>query len=537
MFRLRGINCQIKIYNSFSNKIVKGKRESWKLNKYSKNSFQNNENILQTINFISKNSNYLSRIFIGCLTASIISFIILNRDDQKRNVNFGDELKENQIQNENMNIHHNSIVDLNKESNDKYSDDSIINIFKEKLENWKQEIGNETIYAESKFDVLKKEAPIYRICLTGGPSSGKTSSMSYLRDKLSGLGFQVFVVTEMATLLLSGGASYRPDMDMDELLAFESALMKNQMAVEDSYIDIAKASKRPTVILCDRGVLDAKAYMSQEIFESLLDFHGWNETKLKEGRYDAVIHMITAAIGAEKFYTKENNPSRMETAEEAASLDHLLRQSYIGHPNYTIIDNSTNFEGKVERVYSYVGSIVGLPKSISTKKKYLLKRNIREEEFPPFLKYEIHEMTQGFLRENDQNAQTRIRKRSQKGTHTYSISTKRTSSDGKEETVSVRPISAKIYYELSDILDPTMPSIKKVIKSFVYGEYYFELATYMLHDDDSNNPVVLQVEAPKDDIELPHFLKSLIEKDVTPERETEDYYGSYYFSLQKRNQL
>eukprot|EP00818_Percolomonas_sp_WS_P003852 CAMPEP_0117449632 /NCGR_PEP_ID=MMETSP0759-20121206/8044_1 /TAXON_ID=63605 /ORGANISM="Percolomonas cosmopolitus, Strain WS" /LENGTH=476 /DNA_ID=CAMNT_0005242111 /DNA_START=226 /DNA_END=1656 /DNA_ORIENTATION=- len=374
------------------------------------------------------------------------------------------------------------------------------------------------------------EPPIIRICLTGGPSSGKTTSLAYLRDKLSGLGFQVFIVTEIATLLLLGGAKWYPGMDMDELLAFETALMKNQMAVEDSYIDIAKGSKKPTVILCDRGVLDCKAYMSDEVFEILMEKQGWNETKLREGRYDAVIHLITAAIGAESFYTRENNPARMESAEQAAELDLRLRDSYVGHPNFMIIDNSTHFEGKVERVYSYVGSIVGLPKNVAEKRKFLLKRDVNIEEFPPYLKYEIHQMTQSFLKEKDPEAQTRIRKRSQKGTHTYSMSTKRSSKDGKEETVSVRPISAKSYYELAEVLDPSLPPVTKRIKSFVSGEYYFELAKYQLSEDDTQNPVVLQVEAPHGRLQLPDFLKHLILKEVTPERETDDHYGSYRFS-------
>ena len=40
-------------------------------------------------------------------------------------------------------------------------------------------------------------------------------------------------------------------------------------------------------------------------------------------RYEAVVHLVTAAIGAERFYTLENNKARMESrpAEEAIALD------------------------------------------------------------------------------------------------------------------------------------------------------------------------------------------------------------------------
>ena len=44
------------------------------------------------------------------------------------------------------------------------------------------------------------------------------------------------------------------------------------------------------------------------------------EVELCDG-YDAVFHMVTAAKGAERFYTTENNKARTETVEQAAAMD------------------------------------------------------------------------------------------------------------------------------------------------------------------------------------------------------------------------
>jgi hypothetical protein len=41
-----------------------------------------------------------------------------------------------------------------------------------------------------------------------------------------------------------------------------------------------------------------------------------------------VIHLVTAAIGAEKYYTTENNAARTETKEEARALDIKVRVSF-----------------------------------------------------------------------------------------------------------------------------------------------------------------------------------------------------------------
>ena len=69
------------------------------------------------------------------------------------------------------------------------------------------------------------------------------------------------------------------------------------MALEDLFYNLAEAGSQPCVIICDRGTMDTAAYMSPEHFDVLLDDYKWNVVDLRDKRYDAVIHMVTAAIG------------------------------------------------------------------------------------------------------------------------------------------------------------------------------------------------------------------------------------------------
>jgi len=48
------------------------------------------------------------------------------------------------------------------------------------------------------------------------------------------------------------------------------------MALEDIFIDIALNSEVKTVIICDRGVMDGKAYAEESVWQALLDETGWN---------------------------------------------------------------------------------------------------------------------------------------------------------------------------------------------------------------------------------------------------------------------
>ena len=76
--------------------------------------------------------------------------------------------------------------------------------------------------------------------------------------------------------------------------------------------------------MCDRGVLDGSAYCSPEMWHQIMDDCGYNGVNLIEKRYEAIVHMVTAAEGAEKFYNLSNE-ARFETVEEAVARDKKLR--------------------------------------------------------------------------------------------------------------------------------------------------------------------------------------------------------------------
>ena len=71
-------------------------------------------------------------------------------------------------------------------------------------------------------------------------------------------------------------------------------------------------------------------------------------------RYDAVVHMVTAAEGAAEFYDFSNE-ARYENPEEARARDKRLRTAYLGHHRLYIIDNEhSNFEQKIGKTISTV---------------------------------------------------------------------------------------------------------------------------------------------------------------------------------------
>ena len=153
--------------------------------------------------------------------------------------------------------------------------------------------------------------------------------------------------------------------------------MKLQTALEDSFIDIGTmVQNQHVVVLIDRGLLDGSAYVSKTAWQALLDELGTSTIQLRENRYDAVLHMVTAADGADSFYGAINNVARYESTEEAIDKDKKLREAYMGHQRWFMIDNNCeNFNEKITRAKDRVHYILGKSNAGSSfYRKFLLKK-------------------------------------------------------------------------------------------------------------------------------------------------------------------
>jgi hypothetical protein len=95
------------------------------------------------------------------------------------------------------------------------------------------------------------------------------------------------------------------------------------MSLEDSFTQYAKSTGQKAVLLCNRGIMGGSAYVDPDTWTSVLRGAHIDTVSAREGRYDAVFHLVTAADGAADFYTLENNQARSETVEEAIKVHSL----------------------------------------------------------------------------------------------------------------------------------------------------------------------------------------------------------------------
>jgi hypothetical protein len=76
--------------------------------------------------------------------------------------------------------------------------------------------------------------------------------------------------------------------------------------------------------------MDPSAYMERKDWLRMLEELDLNETELRDHRYDCIVHLVTAAKGAESFYSLSNNASRTEGLELARFLDDAVMNAWVG---------------------------------------------------------------------------------------------------------------------------------------------------------------------------------------------------------------
>ena len=113
-----------------------------------------------------------------------------------------------------------------------------------------------------------------------------------------------------------------------------------------------------------------------------MDDLGLTTQQIRDHRYEAIIHMMTAADGAKEFYTSMiSGEARYESFDEAKEKDELLRQAYMGHQKWCLIKNSdcVDFKDKIQKAKEAVLDVLGKHTGTHFHKKFLLKKEKRSD--------------------------------------------------------------------------------------------------------------------------------------------------------------
>ena len=271
---------------------------------------------------------------------------------------------------------------------------------------------------------------IYRVLLTGGPCGGKSSALAALNDELTRRGLHTIVVPESSTLILQNSGGFDPSWagagtDVP-LVALQGLMLENQIHMEELFHKVARLRPgQPTVLLHDRGCLDGKAFCSAEQWAAVVRNYntkrGWlshnqqpttppvpsssagadavgkppssptavaasTATALSDAtmlqRYDLVLHLTTAADGAEEHYEfgpGSKNPARFHDPAGARLADSLFKTIYAAHPRRFIVPNFTDWSSKLRRILWHLSDFLEYGTAFQMLRGELIVREMSEK--------------------------------------------------------------------------------------------------------------------------------------------------------------
>ncbi len=203
---------------------------------------------------------------------------------------------------------------------------------------------------------------VIKIALTGGPCAGKTTMLKKLTNYLNEKGINNVVIPEAATELIVNGIVFN---GIDESVKnFQDMVLKKQIFNENlakDYITRVYFPVSKAVMICDRGLIDGKAYLNNEDdFDEILKNNNISYINALDS-YDLVINLITIADCNKELYNFDNE-ARFETPEEAIKTDRKTSNAWALHRNLKIVNTSISIDEEAKLIFDYLDELFSVQK-------------------------------------------------------------------------------------------------------------------------------------------------------------------------------
>lgn len=357
----------------------------------------------------------------------------------------------------------------------------------------------------------KKVQVIKKIVITGGSDAGKTTAMNWIQNNFEKKGYKVIFIDSAAKEFINDGVLKG---ELKSTLKYQSIVIDMQIAKEKIYEEAAKQLPFEKILLvCKRGTIDAKAYMSNRDFEYMLKERNLNEVELRDA-YDAVFHLVTSASGAEEYFLIDD-PLRDNLIEEAKRIDDQIINAWTGHKYFRVIDNRSTFQNKMKQLIKEISLFLGEEGPYETQRKFLIKKPDLD------LLNKLHncnkvKVIEIYLNE-EKNTISKLIQRGINSNYTYS---KITINKDKNVETEIR-LTQDAYIEELINIDTSKKIIIKDRYCLTVNSVYYEIDIY----EHLKDKAICEVELTRtSELQLPSIIEVI--EDITNNEE----YTSYYFA-------
>jgi CYTH domain-containing protein len=329
-----------------------------------------------------------------------------------------------------------------------------------------------------------------------------------LAERFEEAGFIVLIAFEGATTLMLNRVHPKTiGVPLFQTSLFDFDIVKGEW-IERVAERVARETGKRVVIIYDRTWLDAKAYTEPAQWAELVaSYRPLERCPIDEWN---VIHVVTAADGAEPFYTLENNQARFESPEEARMRDHALAEAYQHIEHRFVIGNGEGgFARKVHRAVEAGCRFVGIPEPLE------IERWFEIESFDQSALASLQPVRVGIFQFYVGGDRYRQRTLAD-GTNTFTLTRKREIANDQAARAEVSaPLKPREFAEARQA-HPSAPSVRKTRwvwdeRDTKEGGHRMELDVF----DDPFGVIKLEVETPTRDEEIavPTWIK--VRREVT----------------------
>ena len=341
-----------------------------------------------------------------------------------------------------------------------------------------------------------------KIALTGGPSGGKTMILEKIKEYVrENTDYNLIIVPETATELSNN--IIRPQ-DVLNAYDFQNTVFKRQYFKECEVDDVLKYNdKKKNIIVYDRGIIDNKAYLNQELFDMLLSSYDKKELELLSN-YDLVIYLESVSHYDNIEYGF-NNKARYEDKKSAAQLDNKTVEAWLGHNNLKVVRARENKQDKIDDVIKIIDDEIN----------DIRKEKIENYELDNESDLSIYDdnnsklinETDYYLENIDNKGYKYIlTKRSYKNSSSYIFKTVKYNLDEKT-TINEKNISEKEFLRIACKYG-VISIIEKEVLSFYYDRRKFDVISYdgkkrieFIYDKDLKVPSNIKLKKKIDDMD------------------------------------
>lgn len=375
--------------------------------------------------------------------------------------------------------------------------------------------------------INQKDNLIYKICLTGGPNSGKTTAVASIIEKY-GNEFTIYRVPKLNAMnTLAGVRIHKNEYDEETHASLIESKIQAQINLEKYYETIASIQNKPVLLIVNKGTFDHFIDCSESLKDKILNRTGWSYNYLMNNRYDMVIHMLGVRVDSGSNMLPPEVHCEIEKVKRVEEINDLITKVWIGHPNYVLVDNSgINFNAKIQKVMQLISGLIKKP-ATEYVRKYLLKRPYKVSDLPNYLIYECHQDRITYLVGNDISTINWVVKRTypHNPISLYLRFNRKLSDRESVYLETCKPIPEKVYYDCIGQNDPKRFVVNKEVIAF-YNEkenhtYKYVIENMLVNDDILSLLRIFTAPENKDDPHIPDFLE--IGADISDRKDYSTY--------------